>query len=78
MSKKKASAVVVAAAAAVSAAVASFLVPRRAQAGQTGGAPLEFIGGDRDTSVYYFKHEGRSCYVATTRGGSGISLQCVK
>jgi hypothetical protein len=58
---------------------AAFLAgARKVQAAPAPGAPLEFIGGDRDTSVYYFKHEGRSCYVATTRGGSGISLQCVK
>lgn len=41
-------------------------------------AALELIAGDRDTAVYHFKHEGHTCYLASTRGGSGISLQCLK
>ena len=60
------------------AAAAAALGARWAHAAQAqpGDLALTLIGQDRVTAVYTFSHEGHTCFIASTRGGSGISLQC--
>lgn len=60
------------------AALAAFL-SQRAQAAapaQPADAALKAVGQDAVTRVYSFRSEGHLCFVATTIGGSGISIAC--
>ena len=41
-----------------------------------GDFPLKTVSENNDTRVSAFRSEGVLCFVASTRGGSGISLQC--
>lgn len=43
---------------------------------QTQNTGLELIGSSRDTLVYYINYQGHSCFIASSRGGAGVSLQC--
>ena len=38
---------------------------------------LKLVSQDNETRIDSFRSEGHLCFVASTRGGSGISLQCV-
>lgn len=37
---------------------------------------LTIIAEDNETKIYAFSYQGQKCLAASTRGGSGISLQC--
>jgi hypothetical protein len=37
---------------------------------------LKVLSEDRETRIYTFRSEGVTCFIASTIGGSGISLQC--
>jgi hypothetical protein len=37
---------------------------------------LTIVAENNETRVYSFRSEGHLCFAASTRGGSGISLQC--
>lgn len=39
---------------------------------------MKLVARNRDTEVYLVQYQGTSCFVASARGGSGISLQCDK
>ena len=39
-------------------------------------AALKIVTENSETRVYSFRSEGHLCFIASTRGGSGISLQC--
>jgi curli biogenesis system outer membrane secretion channel CsgG len=39
-------------------------------------ADLRIVTENSETRVYSFRNEGHLCFIASTRGGSGISLQC--
>ena len=43
---------------------------------QTAQVDLIFHG--KDTDLYHVAYDGHTCFVASTIGGSGISLQCLK
>lgn len=36
------------------------------------------VAQDDETRVYTFEHAGHRCFLASTKGGSGLSLQCPK
>lgn len=38
--------------------------------------PLKIATENYETRVYSFQSEGHLCFIASTRGGSGISMQC--
>lgn len=40
------------------------------------GVELKVVTEDSVTRIYSFKDEGHLCFVASTRGGSGVSLTC--
>jgi hypothetical protein len=40
------------------------------------GVPLNVVTEDSVTRIYSFKDEGHLCFVASTRGGSGVSITC--
>lgn len=49
----------------------------RAAASDPARAPsLTLVAEDAETRVYSFQDAGHLCFIASTRGGSGISLQC--
>lgn len=76
MSKKT---VVAAAFALIAVAAAFFAGARKAQAqAPAEKSPMSLLWEDRDTSVYFLQHEGHNCFVATTRGGAGITISCPK
>lgn len=50
---------------------------RAAEPAKPADFPLKIVGQDNETRVYAFRSEGVLCFTASTRGGSGISLQCV-
>lgn len=67
----------VAASMAIKAQAAETAQSARAQseaATPTGG--LTIIAQDNETKIYTFTYQGHTCLAASTRGGSGISLQC--
>ena len=66
-------AAVLACAAALAASLAT-----RARAGDPAPSGFTIIAQDADTKVYFLEHDGHHCYLASTRGGSGVSLQCLK
>ncbi|MBI3564062.1 MAG: hypothetical protein HY079_02565 [Elusimicrobia bacterium] len=36
------------------------------------------VAQDDETRVYTFENAGHRCFLASTKGGSGLSLQCLK
>lgn len=52
----------------------------RARAIEAAPAPfgLTVVAQDAETRVYTFEHDGHRCFLASTRAGSGVSLQCLK
>jgi acetyl esterase/lipase len=66
-----------------SAAAIAAVAAARARAAETpapaapaGDSPLRIVTENYETRVYSFRSEGQLCFIASTRGGSGISLQC--
>ena len=63
-----------------SAAAVAASVSARARAAEPAAtaadAPLKIVTENSETRVYSFRSEGYLCFIASTRGGSGISLQC--
>ena len=49
---------------------------RRAHAAEPAPAAVKLITDLRDTEVYSIKYDNQSCIMVSTKGGSGISLQC--
>ena len=41
-------------------------------------ANMQLVAQNIDTNVYVVRAQGSTCFVASARGGSGISLQCEK
>jgi len=41
-------------------------------------ANMTVVAQNKDTEVYVVHYQGTTCFVASARGGSGISLQCDK
>ena len=39
-------------------------------------SPLKIVAENNETRIYSFRSEGVLCFAASTRGGSGLSLQC--
>lgn len=65
----------------VAASLAAFFVARAgaaepAAAPQAGGTVLKIVAEDSETRIYSFRSEDHLCFVASTRGGSGVSMQC--
>lgn len=72
---------VVACAVSILASAAAFaaLAAGRARAAEPAKAAdfgLKVVSENNETRVYSFRSEGVLCFAASTRGGSGISLQC--
>ena len=63
-----------------SAAAVAASVSARARAAEPAAtaadAPLKIVTENNETRVYSFRSEGHLCLIASTIGGSGISLQC--
>jgi len=63
-----------------SAAALSALAAGRARAAEpaakTADFGLKIVAENNETRIYSFRSEGVLCFAASTRGGSGISLQC--
>jgi hypothetical protein len=62
--------------AAVAASVAARAAEPAATAASLADAPLKIVTENSETRIYSFLSTGHLCFVASTRGGSGISLQC--
>lgn len=63
------------------AAVAASLAVRAqaaapAPAARSTDEALKIVTENNETRIYSFRSEGILCFAASTRGGSGISLQC--
>ncbi len=69
-------AVAVSIAAFASALVAAKAWAQRAAKPEPENTGLTLIGSTHDTLVYYIAYQGHTCFIASTRGGSGVSLQC--
>jgi hypothetical protein len=71
---------VVACAVLASAAALAATAAVRAHAAEPKPAAADFvlkvIGENSETRIYSFRSEGVLCFAASTKGGSGISLQC--
>lgn len=39
---------------------------------------MTLVAQNKDTEVFVVRYQGSTCFVASARGGSGISLQCDK
>lgn len=57
-------------------AAASAARARAAEPAKPADFPLKLVSQDNETRIYSFRSEGVLCFTASTRGGSGISLQC--
>ena len=49
---------------------------RAAEPSKTEDFGLKIVSENNETRIYSFRSEGVLCFAASTRGGSGISLQC--
>ena len=58
------------------AALAAALTSRARAAEPAPEQNMTLIGRDHDTDVFLVRHDGISCFVASTRAGSGISINC--
>lgn len=64
-----------------SAAALTASLTGRARAADTdpeASANMKVVAQNKDTEIYVVRYEGTTCFVASARGGSGISLQCEK
>lgn len=63
----------------VSAAALAAVFSARAQAADAApstGVALNVVTEDNVTRIYSFRSDGHLCFVASTRGGSGVSITC--
>jgi hypothetical protein len=62
--------------ASAAAVAASLAVRAQAAAPAPQDSALKIVTENSETRIYSFRSEGILCFAASTRGGSGISLQC--
>ncbi|MFI5347034.1 MAG: hypothetical protein ACHQ51_11735 [Elusimicrobiota bacterium] len=51
---------------------------RAAEIDPQAAANMSLVAQNIDTNVYLIHAQGTTCFVASARGGSGISIQCEK